>query len=343
MIVLGRYLVGLHLGLLLPAALLIGGALGGFRGAAPMVISTLLVLIGWIFFAVLVVYSLRVAIPLLKGQGDGDRALRWTRAILLYLVILAPVTGLGLAFVSFINCGPTWVPNFYHWAGFVATILGFAAWFTLPLFARLCLGSSPASAPARRWWVIALTCGLVALVWGLVWLIPFLMLRGSVDVTEYASATATYKLPWRGGEDSWVIQGTDSGLNHNNSNSAQKYSWDFRRSCGSAVEAAAAGTVTRVVDTNDGIGGDNNLVEVTQADSTVASYLHIQRGSAVAVGTAVAQGDQVARAGCVGNSLTGHIHFMVKKGGVTIPVRFADVTEDDGIPRGWSSYTSGNR
>ena len=56
-------------------------------------------------------------------------------------------------------------------------------------------------------------------------------------------------------------------------------------------------------------------------------------------------GDQIAEAGCVGLSLTGHIHFMVRPsvGGTTVGVSFIDVSDDNGIPRTFSSYTSGNR
>jgi murein DD-endopeptidase MepM/ murein hydrolase activator NlpD len=61
------------------------------------------------------------------------------------------------------------------------------------------------------------------------------------------------------------------------------------------------------------------------------------------MGVVVKQGDQIARVGSVGNSLTGHIHFMVKQSGTTIGVSFTDVNDDNGIPRTFSSYTSGNR
>ena len=108
--------------------------------------------------------------------------------------------------------------------------------------------------------------------------------------------------------------------------------------------AALPGTVSTVIDAHDGIGGDNNEISVTHADGTIASYLHVLQGSAsVTVGQSVAAGDPLASVGCVGNSLTGHIHFMVKSGGATVPVRFGDVTDDGGIPRTFGSYTSGNR
>jgi len=109
------------------------------------------------------------------------------------------------------------------------------------------------------------------------------------------------------------------------------------------VLAALAGTVLAVTDSNDGIGGDNNEIQIQHADGSVASYLHILHNSSqVRVGGGVAQGDRLAEVGSVGHSLTGHIHFHVRVGADTIAVKFADVTRHDGIPRGFRFYTSGN-
>ncbi len=341
---LGTYLVSLQLGLGVFALVFCGIAFVGLTGRAPMVISSLLLLAAWLFLVVLLAYSLRLSLPLLGGGDQPDDAIAWTRRALIAWVVVAPVTGLGLAFVAFIDCGPAWIPGTYHWLGLAATVLGLLALFTQPPVVSVLLGRNSPSAGAFGWWVVLLTSGLVALLWALAWLVPYLMLRGSVDEARYAAARADLLLPFPGGEDSWVIQGNNSGFNHNSADNLQEFSWDFRRPCGTPVLAALPGTVSAVVDTNDGIGGPNNLVSVTHADGTEASYLHIRRGSAaVAVGQAVVAGDQLAQVGCVGNSLTGHIHFMVRSGAATVAVRFADVHRDGGIPRAWGSYTSGNR
>lgn len=341
---LGTYLVSVELAFLLLAAVLCGAGIAGLTGRTPMVISTLVMMACWLFLIVLLVYTLTLTVPLLSNSGSAEDALTWTRRLLIALVVIAPVTGLGLAFLAFVNCGPIWIPGFYHWMGLVAAVLGFAALFTLSPIATALLDRESPAAPPIRWWVMLLSAGLVVVIWGLAWLVPYLMLRGSIDETRYAAARADLLLPWPGGEDSWVIQGNNSGFNHKISNNSQEFSWDFRRPCGTAVLAALPGTVSAVTDTNDGIGGPNNLVSVSQADGTEASYLHIKQGSAsVTVGQAVAAGDAIASVGCVGNSLTGHIHFMVKSGAATIPVKFADVTSDGGIPRTFGSYTSGNR
>jgi hypothetical protein len=341
---LGTYLVGLQLGLLLVALLMLIAGIAGLTGGTPMAISGLLVLAAWLFVGVMGVLALARTVPLLSSTDVTDDALGWTRRLLISVLVIAPLTGLGLAFLAFVGCGPYWVPGYLHWTGLVATVLAFLALFTLAPISRAFLARQAEAAPPTPWWVMLLSAGLVALLWVLAWLVPYLMLRGDIDESKYAAARSDLLLPWPGGEDSWVIQGNNSGFNHTTANVNQEFSWDFRRPCGTAVLAALPGTVSTVTDTNDGIGGPNNQISVTHTDGSIASYLHVLQGSAsVTVGQAVAAGDPLASVGCVGNSLTGHIHFMVKSGATSIAVKFADVTSDTGIPRTFGSYTSGNR
>jgi murein DD-endopeptidase MepM/ murein hydrolase activator NlpD len=332
-------------GLLVLTATVVGAlAIGGLRGEVPMKLAGLLVALGWLGFSALGMIILARGWPTLAA--GPSTVLRWTRWWLLGLVWFAPVAGLPLAFLAFVNCGPAWIPPLFHWSGLALTAVGLSALYSLPAFARLYTGAVQDAAPSRRWWVIVVHCSAVAVAWALAWGIPyFALLRDDVDEADYAGAPSGFLLPWPGGEDGWVIQGNDAGMNHNSAHSQQKFAWDFRRECGTPVLAAKAGTVTGVEDGNDGIGGDNNAIKVQVDGGLVASYLHIQKDSAVVKkGAVVAQGAMLARVGCVGNSLTGHIHFHVRQGAdttTTVAVRFDDV--DSGVPRTFGSYTSGNR
>src|SRR5262249_12016160 len=135
----------------------------------------------------------------------------------------------------------------------------------------------------------------------------------------------------------------NSSLNHEGD---EKHAWDFRRRCGTPVLAAREGSVRSVIDGNSGNGSDKpkNEIQIVHSDGTVARDLHIQQNSSqVRVGDTDQHDDELAKVGNVGNSLTGHIHFVVERNGRSIPVVFRDVTQDKGIPRTFGSYTSGNR
>jgi murein DD-endopeptidase MepM/ murein hydrolase activator NlpD len=194
------------------------------------------------------------------------------------------------------------------------------------------------------------------------------ILKDTVNPNDYKS-TEKYILPFPRGESTWVVQGNNTGLDHNDSHSGQRFSWDFRLPCGLPVLAAHSGTIdwANSTDKNDGFsqGGTNNKVAVKQAaDNTVAFYLHIQQGSMPAKfrsprsgvpppTVTVNQGDEIAKVGCVGNTFTGHIHFEVRANDgsdgrtkkSTIGMKFTDddVKDDGGIPRSFSSYTAGKR
>jgi hypothetical protein len=359
MVVLARILFVAHILVLILATIMIVGSIAALTGESHMIISGLLVLLLWLLLAGMTIKAIWYAAGMAVGRTDRtDDGLWWAKVTFHFVTILSIVTGLGLAFLAFVGCGPLWVPSLYHWAGLAGTNLGFLLVFLLPVFVRVTLKEEKGRGELYYWaWFVFLPLG-VATLWGLAWLIPYLYLKGDIKVGEYKSENRVYELPFPGGESSWVIQGNNSSANHTDdkdNNKFQKYSWDFRRRCGTPVLAAREGTIQKVIDTNDGVGGDNNQIQVKQVkklqdgkeEVTVAYYLHIQKSSVPArfrtVGAKVQQGDEIAKVGSVGNSLTGHIHFMVKKGDLTLPVSFTDVSEDQGIPRTFGSYTSGNR
>ncbi|MBK9158159.1 MAG: M23 family metallopeptidase [Micropruina sp.] len=296
-------------------------AVRGLGGAWPMQLASFAALALWVITAVWAGLNLFGELSSINADGA-------TRSLVTFQLIVAPVTGLGLAFIAFIKCGPAAVPRLFHALGLTA--------FLVVLVATFAFGKDSALVSK----IVALIIGVL---WLALWLIFYVLLSGSVDTAAYASARSDLKLPFPAGERTWVMQGNNSHLNHNHANLAQDFAWDFRRPCGTPVLAALDGTVTSVIDSNDGIGGSNNEIEIQHADGSVASYLHILHNSAtVLVGGRVVQGDPLASVGSVGNSLTGHIHFEVRVGADTVPVTFVDVTRHDGIPRGFRFYTSGN-
>jgi hypothetical protein len=337
---------------LLLAAILVGASFGGFLGSVYVIIAAIIVIAFWGAFAGLTINAIRLAYKVSNGSGSLTQALRWANNLFATVTALSAVTGLALGFLAFVGCGPYWLPSLYHWGGMVGTVLGFLSFFLLPVIVRACVGESDEYATYHKWgWVVFMPLTVVV-IWILAWVIPYFILKGDVNLTEYTTANRVYKLPFPAGESTWVIQGNNSSLNHNNANSNQKFSWDFRRPCGSPVLAARGGTVTTLpIDTNDGMGGSNNQIAVVHTDGTVAYYLHIEKGSVPlrlkTVPATVVAGEQIARVGSVGNSLTGHVHFMVRQttasNAPTIGVSFTDVSDDRGIPRTFSSYTSGNR
>ena len=303
------------------AVVLVVLAILGLTGSWPMQLASLAVLALSVVTVVWAVLNLSKA---LSGRDPADAV----RGLIGYVIVVAPVIGLGLAFLAFVKCGPGAVPRYFHALGLLTFLLA----------AVMALGDWDRSSTLSR--ILAV---VVPVVWVAAWVIPCLLLGGRVDPAAYATAPSTFKLPFPSGERTWVIQGNNSRFNHTHANLTQDFAWDFRRPCGTPVLAALAGTVTSVIDTNDGMGGNNNEIEVRHADGSVASYLHILHSSAqVLVGGNVSQGDLLASVGSVGNSLTGHIHFQVRAGADTIPLKFADVTRHDGIPRGFRFYTSGN-
>lgn len=338
---LGALLLAAHLAFLAVAALLAGASFAAFLGESWMIAAGVAVLALWGTYAGLTAYALTRAVRLLREDVAAlEAALAWSNGLFLVLTILSPLTGLLLAFGAFAACGPLFLAGLYHWTGLAATVLGFTAFFALPSVAKACLGSGE----GRRAWLLLVTALPVAILWGLAWIVGYALLGGSVRESEYPPLKeAKYLLPWPGGEASWVIQGNDSSLNHNGS---EKFAWDFRRRCGTPVLAARDGTVIKVEHDFDG-HGENNMIEVQHEDKSIGRYLHIQaKSAAVKKNDKVKQGDLLARAGNVGNSLTGHIHFVVeneKRACIAVVFKDADVKGDAGIPRGFSSYTSGNR
>lgn len=158
------------------------------------------------------------------------------------------------------------------------------------------------------------------------------------------AAESPYRLPWPAGETFFCIQGNRAVVSHRG---WEEHAYDFLMPVGSPVIAARGGKVIQVVQHHDGNGykRPNNRVTLRHDDGTLGHYLHIKKdGARVAVGDRVEQGAHLADSGNVGNSMMPHLHFHVTDADRkrALPTTFADVAEDQGIPRMGAWYTSGN-
>ena len=127
-----------------------------------------------------------------------------------------------------------------------------------------------------------------------------------------------------------------------------EFAYDFVMPVGSDVSATRDGIVIHVTDYHNGNGSgkENNIIIIQHEDGTLGYYLHVkQHGSYVGEGDRIAQGQVIAASGNVGHSLMPHLHFSVVDPleDKTLPITFADVHADSGIPRMFKWYTSENR
>ncbi len=176
--------------------------------------------------------------------------------------------------------------------------------------------------------------------------ISYWAFTGPRDLSRYPEpANSPYKLPWPAGVSWLCIQSNRGIVSHRG---YEEFAFDFKMPEGSDVCAAREGIVTTVEVSHDGHGihAPNNRIVIAHSDGTEGAYLHLQKnGSLVRKGDRVRQGQKIARSGHVGRSMTPHLHFHVESGDKlqTLPISFADVTTDQGVPRMFHSYTSGNR
>jgi murein DD-endopeptidase MepM/ murein hydrolase activator NlpD len=191
----------------------------------------------------------------------------------------------------------------------------------------------------RRFRCIALAIlGLLALAYHL--------FTGPHNLDRYRSPeTSLYRLPWPAGVTRFCCQSNRGIVSHRG---WEEFAYDFKMPVGSPVCAARAGIVAWIDVSHDGHGRNmpNNFIAIDHGDDTVGWYLHLQQGgSLVRVGDHVVQGQDIARSGHVGRSLTPHLHFHVtdRAHTVTQPISFADVPRQRGVPRMFFFYSSGNK
>ncbi len=167
--------------------------------------------------------------------------------------------------------------------------------------------------------------------------------------------TADYKLPYPAGKTYKLVRGNDEAPSHKGS---AKYAFDFDLASGDSVVASRAGRVAFVKEDSDEGGphrsyaNKGNYVVIDHGDGTSALYLHLQKdGVLVEVGQHVLQGQVIALSGATGwvqGDPPDHLHFQVQKivkdlwYTQSIPIAFADVSDNNGVPSLGNEYTSGN-
>jgi hypothetical protein len=174
--------------------------------------------------------------------------------------------------------------------------------------------------------------------------VSLLSRTGVRDESLYPPAEQSpYMLPFPAGTTYVVCQGNRGVVSHRD---WEEFAYDFAMPVGSEVCAARGGIVTRVIDKNDGHGRHalNNEIAIDHGDGTVGRYLHIRKGgSHVHLGERVVRGQRIAESGHVGLSMLPHLHFVLDDWqGNSLPITFADVNSDSGIPRMFKRYTSQN-
>lgn len=125
------------------------------------------------------------------------------------------------------------------------------------------------------------------------------------------NAGSKYILPYDSGSSFEIAQGNCTQFTHSGS---ARYAYDFLMPPDTNVRAIRAGKVARVAMSNEnGLNNTANQIDITHADGTVASYVHLQKDSqTIAVGDGVSQGQVIALSGYSGLNLSqAHLHLVL--------------------------------
>ena len=142
-------------------------------------------------------------------------------------------------------------------------------------------------------------------------------------------SSSPYILPYEVGKQFIVGQGNCSNGSHRKGTDVQ-YAYDFLMPIGTPIVAARSGVVLlveeRYIDGNR-TAGQENYINVTHSDGTIAGYVHLTKdGALVKVGDTVSKGDVIGFSGDTGSSTEPHLHFHVQgcSGCRTVPVTFSN-------------------
>jgi murein DD-endopeptidase MepM/ murein hydrolase activator NlpD len=160
-----------------------------------------------------------------------------------------------------------------------------------------------------------------------------------------AQSSSPYVLPFQVGQAYELSQGNCASGSHAPGTIVQ-HAYDFRMPIGTPVIAAREGAVLlveeRFADRNR-TPGEENFINVTHADGTIAAYVHLTRdGASVEVGDVIQRGELIGSSGDTGSSTEPHLHFHVQRcsGCETIPVSFLNTRpHPNGLVEG-ETYTA---
>jgi murein DD-endopeptidase MepM/ murein hydrolase activator NlpD len=155
-------------------------------------------------------------------------------------------------------------------------------------------------------------------------------------ISSFPSVTIeeSYVLPYPTGSSYKVLQGYAGPYGHKDH---AEFGYDFQMPIGSAVVAARAGEVVKVVENNSDSTrrpGEENVVVIKHSDGTFGRYYHLTKdGALVSVGDKMAQGVKIALSGDSGASAGAHLHFDVTKecyewGCQTVGIKFSNAKEN---------------
>lgn len=142
-----------------------------------------------------------------------------------------------------------------------------------------------------------------------------------------------------------VVQGNGGAATH--FDDFNRYAWDYDLPPGSPVVASRSGVVSeRHMLSN--IGGpdasfaeDANRILIRHTDGTESYYVHLSKGTAlVRPGEFVLQGELIALSGATGAAEEPHLHYDVRRDGISTPTRFSDFPGKDGIPDVGASHSA---
>ena len=139
-----------------------------------------------------------------------------------------------------------------------------------------------------------------------------------------------YSFPFAESRSYSLLQGFKGKFSHSTDQS--RYAVDFTMDVGEPIHAARPGIVCYIIRRFDVGGRDRkkyidkaNKILILHSDGTIATYNHLKKdGVVVEIGERVEVGQLIGYSGNTGFTSKPHLHFVVRAGRVSVPIRFKD-------------------